>query len=68
LDNVHDRLRWEPRLVLEGGRDDVAFRLVVEALGGDAEVVGILVNELPLLPVHDVKRVRSALLLRLKSV
>ena len=50
-----------------GGDDDISLRFGVAALGFDSKMVRIFVDKLPLVPVHVIKRVRSALLLGLKD-
>ena len=66
-DDVDDGLRGQPDAVLDGRRHDVPLGLGVEALGLDAEVGAVLVDELALLPVHHVEGELATLLLRLEN-
>ena len=67
LDDLKDRLRWQPTFIFQGRGNDVAVGLAVEALGGDTEVIGVLVNELTFLAIHAGERVRTAFLFGLKN-
>lgn len=65
LNHLQQTHRRQPRLVSDGCRDDVPVRLAVVGGALDAEMLAVLVNEVPLVFVHRFEGVRATLLFAL---